>query len=152
MTTLLTLLKPSDPCLFTGYRNPALANRPDIYQSIGHWFESEKFRGVDEALRQEVLEQPTAKEARKLGSRHPDEIRPNWRTIRAQVLRTGFFMAARQNPSVAIIFAELAQLTSLELGTWLDPAGKIEGYEMAFYCGVQWEAADCMRTGPAGSC
>lgn len=142
MTTVLSLVKPSDPCMFTGYRNLLPANRPDIYQSIGHWFESEKFRSTNEAIRQEVLQQPTAKEARKLAGRHADEVRSNWRSIRARVLRAGFLMAAKQNRSVAAIFSELARLTSLEIGTLLDPAARLEGYEMSFYGGVQWEAAE----------
>ena len=144
-----SLLHPSEPCLFVGYRNPSKDGSPDIYYSISHWFESEKFRGVDEVLREAVLQAPTASEARKVANRYKDRCRIDWRAVRARVLKAGFMMAAEQNQDVREKLARFAQTTSLEINIEFEEGKTISGHALTWYAGVMWDASDIYINRPA---
>ncbi|MFD2274616.1 hypothetical protein ACFS07_35545 [Undibacterium arcticum] len=109
MITTSSLLLPDEPCLFFGYRNSAKDDARDIYHSISHWQESEKFRLSDEILREAVLQSANPIEARKLAARHQDKWRIDWRSIRARTLKTGFMMAAEQNINVRLRMEQFAK-------------------------------------------
>lgn len=69
----------------------------DLAPSIAHFYESEKLRGLNEDLRQEVLSCPTARAARKLTKRHEAAWRPDWKQVRGAVLRAGLAMQMVQS-------------------------------------------------------
>lgn len=58
----------------------------EIYSSIEHFFQSEKFRGVDEEFRQHIISLPTAREARKAALKREADIRPGWEKIQNKVM------------------------------------------------------------------
>jgi hypothetical protein len=139
---------PYEPILFTGYRSPGSDGTPDVYTTLAHWIESEKFRGSDEDLRDAVLHAPSGKEAFKLAERNKGAVRKTWRALRGRVARAGLLMAAAQNRYVAERLSEIATLTPLEVGIAVDGTAAIGCYAMAFYAGVLWEAADALYNKP----
>lgn len=66
-----------------------------MFLSLQHWFEAEKFRGYEPALFEEVLMQPTIKEARKLATRNKTRWRFDWVKVRIRVLACGMVYASR---------------------------------------------------------
>ncbi len=66
----------------------------EIYPSIEHFYQSEKFRGVDEGYRRLIISLPTAREARKAGSRH--EGREDWNDVRERVMSCGMWFKMRE--------------------------------------------------------
>ena len=65
-----------------------------LFLSLNHWFEAEKFRAFHRELFEEVLHQPTAKEARKFAKRHQAQWRGDWLAVRARALACGMVYAA----------------------------------------------------------
>lgn len=61
------------------------------YSSIEHFVQSEKFRGVNEQLRQHIMLLPTAREARKAALKAPDMVRRDWEQIRNDVMAAGIW-------------------------------------------------------------
>ncbi len=106
---LLSVNLGSDDLLpFHGYRQPLLGSfgfergTPEFYSTIEHFFQSEKFRGVDESLRQYVIGLPSAAEARKAGLRY-EKLKPRagWFAIQNQVMRAGIWMKLREHAHYA---------------------------------------------------
>lgn len=143
-----SLIHPNEATLFQGYRNPAKEGAQDIYLSIGHWFESEKFRGVDEVLREAVIQCPTPAEARKLAARHKDRYRVDWRLARARILKAGLMMAAEQNSDVRARMECFARSTSLEISIEFEEGRKICDLALNWYAGVMWDASDAYINRP----
>lgn len=79
---------------FTGYRAVRnnqfkLARKPDLYPTIEHFYQSEKFRGIsveDEILRCATFWQPGVGEARKVALSYRDKMRPDWDDVKIHVL------------------------------------------------------------------
>lgn len=141
MSYTLNLISPDEPVLFTGYRSP-VDGIPEVYSSISHWFESEKFRGTNDVLREEARWLPTAREARKFARRHRSSWREDWAAVRVRVMRAGFIMAADQNPNVYENLHAFASLTSLEVASNFAARTPYYGYPLRWYAGVQWETAE----------
>lgn len=142
------ILDPQEPRMFLGYRNPGNDMLPDVYQTITHWFESEKFRGVDETLRVEILNAPTCKEAVKIAKRKVEIIPASWKLLSARVMRAGLAMSAQQNPEVMERIRKLAMLTPLDVEIAFNPGAQIHGYPAKWYCGIQVEMAHAMVSKP----
>jgi hypothetical protein len=70
------------------------------YRSIFHYWESEKYRGIDEETRQEILNTPTIRELGKLLKRLPDTWRSDWKQIRGRVFRSGLIYALDSHPDL----------------------------------------------------
>lgn len=85
---------------FHGYRTPldngsGFERGPaEIYPSLEHFYQSEKFRGVDEGYRRLIISLPTAREARKAGNRH--EGREDWNDVRERVMACGMWFKMRE--------------------------------------------------------
>jgi hypothetical protein len=144
----IQLIDPYEPCMFTAYRKSDSDSHPEYYQTIAHWIESEKFRGSNEELREEVIHMPTGKEAAKLAGRNSDQIRKHWKSVKSRVIKCGMFMALDQNPDLVARVKPLAALTSLEVGMEFDPDKRIGFYNLANYVGLLWEAADAIINRP----
>lgn len=101
---------------FWGYRRFVDNEKPvaDMVQSLAHFYESEKFRGVDEALRAAVLDSRTAKEARKITKRHSTNWRKDWKAVRGRVFRAGLAMQVMQSRT-ALRMARAAFGQSIEV-------------------------------------
>lgn len=63
----------------------------EIYSSIEHFFQSEKFRGVDEDFRQHIISLPTAREARKVALKRDADVRHGWEKIQNKVMATAIW-------------------------------------------------------------
>jgi predicted NAD-dependent protein-ADP-ribosyltransferase YbiA (DUF1768 family) len=85
---------------FHGYRTPrdngsGFERGPaEIYPSLEHFYQSEKFRGVDESYRRLIMSLPTAREARKAGNRH--EGREDWNEVRERIMACGIWFKMRE--------------------------------------------------------
>lgn len=87
---------------FTGYRaiknnKFELARKPELYPTIEHFYQSEKFRGVEDDLRREIIDLPSAGEARKFVLAHRDNIRPDWDAVKIHVLVCAILFKFTQN-------------------------------------------------------
>lgn len=99
-------LNPADPIVFPGYRPVGLDGKfgrshPELYPSLEHFYQSEKFRGADESLRKAVMSEPTPREARKLAQRNEALVRRDWAEIHVRAMACGIQMAMREHPSLA---------------------------------------------------
>lgn len=88
-------LSNADPLPFHGYRQIRATGgfergTPESYSTIEHFYQSEKFRGVDESFRKFIMSLPTAREARKAARKRID-VRPDWEQIRNRVMATGIW-------------------------------------------------------------
>lgn len=98
-----SLLQPDDILPFHGYRTLRVDGTgferggPEIYASIEHFYQSEKFRGVDELLRLAIIELPTAKEARKAAMHHERDARLDWEKIQNRVMATAIWLKCREH-------------------------------------------------------
>lgn len=100
------MLGSDDERIFPGYRRIGLdgkfgRSRPDLYASIEHFYQSERFRGVDEVLRLAVMKASTPREARKLAGRHADRQRPDWAERNVRAMACGVLMKMREHPDFA---------------------------------------------------
>lgn len=97
------VFNPADDAPFFGYRRfDAEGASFELVASLVHHFESEKFRGVDESLRLEILNCATPKLAQKVARRHMDQWRKDWKAIRGRVFRAGLAMQVIQSRKVRI--------------------------------------------------
>jgi hypothetical protein len=142
------LIHLNDPCLFFGYRNPDKGGARDIYHSLSHWVASEQFRGVDELIRESIIQSPTAAEARKTAERFKERRRLDWRNVRSSIFKSGLMMAAEQNFDILEKMREISKLTSLEVGSEFQSGQKICGYPLSWYFGLTWEASDAVINRP----
>lgn len=89
---------------FQAFRPPlpggGLEHHVEIIASLDHFYHSERFRGVNEILRREVLMQPTAREARKFALSNKDKQRDDWVKVRGRVMCCGFWMQAIEHPTL----------------------------------------------------
>lgn len=104
---------------FNGYRRCFGEDRPvfDLVPSLIHFYESEKFRNTDEALRLSVLDCRTAKEAGKLTKRNKEHWRKDWRAVRGRVFRAGLAMQVVQSRK-AMTMARAGYAQSIELAAY----------------------------------
>jgi hypothetical protein len=65
-----------------------------VFLSLNHWFEAEKFRAFHRELFDEVLHQPTAKEARKFAKRNQGQWRGDWLAVRVRAMACGLVYAS----------------------------------------------------------
>jgi len=70
------------------------------YRSIFHYWESEKYRGVDERIRQEIIATPTVRELRKMLRRLPETWRADWKQVRGRVFRNALLYAIESHPDL----------------------------------------------------
>lgn len=109
------VFNPADVAPFFGYRRFDDDGASfELIASLVHHFESEKFRGVDETIRLEILNCATPKLAQKVSKRHMDKWRKDWKSVRGRVFRAGLAMQAIQNRKVRIA-ARQAFERSMEL-------------------------------------
>lgn len=101
-------LAPDELMPFPAYRTPRIdvrtafeSMRPELAPTVEHFFQSERFRGTDEALRRAILEANSAREARKLAQRKSAVERPNWTALQERVMETGLWMKLREHPQYA---------------------------------------------------
>ena len=96
-----------DELPFHGYREPDpsghgfLKGDGQIYFTIQHFYESERFRGVDEALRRLVMSMPTAREARKTAMQNATRIRADWPEVHERIMACAVWMKMRERPEYA---------------------------------------------------
>lgn len=88
---------------FPGYRSLEIdgrirRGRPELYSSIEHFYQSERFRGKDEGLRRAIMNAATAKEARKLAHRHLEHTRDDWHSRHERIMESGIWMSLREHP------------------------------------------------------
>lgn len=83
--------------LFLGLLDASGESR-EAYRSLAHYWESEKYRDIDETTRQIVLDVPTVRELTKAVSRLPQTWRPDWPKVRARVFRCALHYAAEGEP------------------------------------------------------
>ena len=88
---------------FPGYRSldpdgRIRRGRPELYSSIEHFYQSERFRGKDETLRHAIMHAATAKEARKLAHRHIEQTRPEWNSLHERIMESAIWMSLREHP------------------------------------------------------
>lgn len=76
------------------------SNCREGYRSIFHYWESEKWRGVDEHVRQEILSVPTIRELRKMLKHVPDTWRSDWKQVRGRVFRSALLYALDGHPDL----------------------------------------------------
>ncbi|MFC0698216.1 hypothetical protein [Paraburkholderia humisilvae] len=76
------------------------SNCREGYHSIFHYWESEKWRGVDEHVRQDILAVPTIRELRKMLKRVPDTWRSDWKQVRGRVFRSALLYAIDGHPDL----------------------------------------------------
>jgi predicted NAD-dependent protein-ADP-ribosyltransferase YbiA (DUF1768 family) len=86
----------------------------DMVPTLAHFYESEKFRTVDESLRLAVLDTRTPKEARKFTKKRAELWRSDWKAVRGRVLRAGLAMQVTQS-NKALKMAKQAFALSMEL-------------------------------------
>lgn len=120
----------------------------DLAPSIAHFYESEKFRGVDEMLRQEVLSAPTPRAARKAARRNKDRWRLDWQRVRARVLRAGLAMQMVESTEARRLLRH-AHATTLELSS-VRRLGGIPGAFLARAVTDLVEQADSKSTARVG--
>ncbi|WP_259394467.1 NADAR family protein [Ralstonia pickettii] len=84
---------------FMGLMDVSLDSR-EGYRSIFHYWESEKYRGVDEGVRQEILAAPTLRELRKMLRRLPETWRSDWKQVRGRVFRSALLYAVESHPDL----------------------------------------------------
>lgn len=75
--------------------------RPELAPTVEHFYQSERFRGTDEALRKAILDANSPREARKLAHRKSAIERPNWAMLHERVMETGLWMKLREHPQYA---------------------------------------------------
>lgn len=88
---------------FESYRR--LGSSPmlrDVPATLVHFYESEKFRGVDETLRLEVLDCSSVSAARKLAKRNRAHWRENWSSVRGRAFRAGLAMQIAQSKTARL--------------------------------------------------
>lgn len=94
---------------FRSYRVPHAEDGFDreieFPSSVTHFFQSERFRGVNERLRIETLAQPTAREARKFACRHARFQRDDWDKKGKLVMCCGLWLQAIEYPYIAGLIA-----------------------------------------------
>lgn len=104
---MISLLNTDHILPFHGYRRFRVDGSgferglPELYASIQHFFESEKFRGVDEEFRQHLMELPTAREVRKAALRRDHHVRPDWERIQNRVMATAVWLKCREHQEVS---------------------------------------------------
>lgn len=85
-----SLLSVCDETPFITYREFAPVagiNPTHVYaNSLISLYESERFRTVDEALRQEILQLPTSRESWKLASKHLHRTRTDWDQVHVRIM------------------------------------------------------------------
>lgn len=65
---------------------PHLAPVRSGFLSLVHYFEAEKFRGVEPSLYEDVMNSPTIREARTLAKRHQNHCRLDWLGVRSRAM------------------------------------------------------------------
>lgn len=105
---------PALPFPFLGYRSVTCGDAPETVPSLTHFYESEKFRGLNDWVRQEVLSARNGHAATKVAARNARYVRPDWSRVHARVLRTGMLMQFEQSAH-AIHSARAAFGLSMEL-------------------------------------
>lgn len=79
----------------------AFTREIELVSSLEHFFQSERFRGINDELRLEVLNQPTAREARKFAVAHQRHQRTDWEKRQPRILRCGMWFQCIEHPWVA---------------------------------------------------
>lgn len=92
---------------FPGYREEVplhgfARGKPPLHATLEHFYQSERFRGVEHSLREAIMNAPSAREAHKLGAKHADEARPDWEERKEHVMRAGLWMMLREHPRLAL--------------------------------------------------
>lgn len=107
MPNSLKCLDPDRIIPFDGYLNRD--GRRDVCFSLAHFYESEKYRGTSEDLRQEVLAASTGRKARKISRAHITQWREDWKSMKPYVLGAGMRMQSTQVGAVADAMSFTAQ-------------------------------------------
>lgn len=101
-------LSPDELMPFPTYRTLRLdvrqgfeGSRPELAPTVEHFYQSERFRGTDEALRKAILDANSPREARKLANRKSAIERPNWASLHERVMESGLWMKLREHPHIA---------------------------------------------------
>jgi hypothetical protein len=93
---------PIEALSFPAYRladADGMRRRPAAFQSLGHWFEAEKFRAFQPDLFDVVMLQPSVKEARKFATQHQPQWRGDWLGVRTRALACGMYYAWQADPA-----------------------------------------------------
>lgn len=118
---------------FIGYRRLEAEHRlHDLAPSLSHFYESEKLRGTNEELRQDVLLSPTARAARKLTRRHQKAWRDDWKQMRARVLAAGLIMQMMQSKQAR----EMAYTTAAHANENALSSARVAGMPVPFVSNV----------------
>lgn len=95
----------------------------DFVPSVTHFYQSERFRGVDDAFRQEILNQPTPREARKLARSRKDRQRSDWTKRRGRIMACGISFQALEHPFVLEALTAKTYCFAGPRGYWVDKDG-----------------------------
>lgn len=88
---------------FPGYRplvvnSSRLGRRPELFPTLEHYYQAERFRGGDASVRARVLCAPSAHEARKIALTHKDQERQDWLHVHEAIMLSGIWMMLREHP------------------------------------------------------
>lgn len=91
---------------FPGYRPIEVGSthfgpRPELFPTLEHFYQSERFRGSDGAVRARVLNAPSAHEARKIAMAHQRVERSDWLAVHERIMLCGLWMMLREHPRLA---------------------------------------------------
>lgn len=105
-------LSTEDPLPFHAYRRRTIGpiafekGPAELYSSLEHWIQSEKFRGVDEPFRQHLMNLPSPKEVRKAALRRESDISPDWIRRQNRIMAAGIWMKAIEHRSFRKLLIE----------------------------------------------
>lgn len=107
---------------FVGYRRRldattaqgAVLGEPDAYASVEHYFQSEKFRGSDDAWRRHILTLSTPKDAAAAGRDRSHPLRRDWDARRDAVMRVALWYKFTQNAALTRVLLETAPYRLVE--------------------------------------
>lgn len=106
------LLSTEDSLPFHAYRKRGLEpctfakGPPELYASIEHWYQSEKFRGVDEGFRLHLMSLPSPREVRKAALKRDAEISEDWIRRQNRIMAAGIWMKAAEHPDFKKLIVE----------------------------------------------
>lgn len=112
---------------FRTYRQSTISGEleggADFVPSVTHFYQSERYRSVDDAFRQEILNQPTPREARKLARSRKDRQRADWTKRRGRIMACGMWFQALEHPFVRETLTAKSYSFSGPRGYWIDKHG-----------------------------
>jgi ribA/ribD-fused uncharacterized protein len=108
-----------DAPFVTGYpcRTP-LNDSVFAWRTVEHYYQAQKFEDFE--LYYKIKNEETVNEAKRIAAQNHDKIRPDWETIKDDVMRIALFAKFTQNHHCAVVLLRTGSDVLVEYSPWGD--------------------------------